>query len=116
MNPPEFINEIDETLTAEYHRVMAIDPRMRRFARALADLSFPVPTDWACHNGNDLVEFGPLSWDVFDQLVCLVEDLAEGRPLQVTVMQGAPTLFEMGSAPGPLPVPTQRTVHIEVPA
>ena len=116
MNQPESINEINETLRAEYHRVMAIDPRMRRFARALADLSFQVPTDWARHNGDDQVEFGPLSWKVFDRLVCLVEDLAEGRPVQVTVMQGGPTLFDMGSAHGPLPAPRPRTVHIEVPA
>lgn len=114
------LQQVEAALHEQFHRATAIDPRVRRFSRALADLGLPVPADWATVEqgveGADAVTFGSLSWATFDRLLCLLEDLAEGRPVQVTVMKGGPTLFDPGSAPAPYVERTASTVHMQVPA
>ena len=115
MNDPDAISEIEEVLAAAYHQAMAIDPRMRRFSRALADLGMPVPAEWATTDGEGTVEFAPISWKAFDRLVCLLEDIAGGRRVHVTVVQGGPTLFGPATPPGPMPAPAGSSIHLTVP-
>ena len=43
----QLMNEANDVLQAEYDRMMRVEPQLRRFARALADLGAPVPADWS---------------------------------------------------------------------
>lgn len=104
----------EDVLDAEYLQAMRIEPRMRRFARALTDLGAPVPRDWATADGLDSVDFGSLTAKQFDRLVCLLEDIAQNRPIVVSVMRGGPNLFAQGVPTGPVSAPVTSTVHIVV--
>ena len=118
----DLLQQIDAGLHEQLRRATAIDPRLRRFRRALLDLGLPLPTDWGTVPSTDgapdptVVEFDAIPWATFDRLVCLLEDIAEGRPVEVTVVQGGPTLFDSGPAPAPLPERAPSTAHIQVPA
>ena len=92
-------------------------------ARLAVVRRLPLPANWGtvpttADSAPDqtVVEFDAIPWSTFDRLVCLLEDIAEGRPVQVTVMQGGPTLFDSGPAPAPLPHRAPSTAHIQVPA
>ncbi len=112
---PELNDEMDEVLSAAYERMMRIEPQLRRFARAAADLGMPVPADWATQDHIDTVHFGDLTARQFDRLVCLLEDLAARRQVHVTVVRGGPSLFSAGTPGGPVAPPSPSTVHIQVP-
>lgn len=113
---PELIAEMDAVMAATYERMFRIEPQLRRFARALGDLGLPVPADWATQDHLDTVQFGDLTARQFDRLVCLLEDLAAGRNVHVTVVRGGPSLFSAGSPAGPVAPPSApSTVHIQVP-
>ena len=62
-----------------------------------------MPADWATQDDLETVHFGDLTARQFDRLVCLLEDLAAGRP--VTVVRGGPTLFSAGTPAGPVSPP-----------
>ena len=115
MNDNDFMNDTDEVLEAAYQRMMSIEPQLRRFARAMADLGAPVPNDWAARDNPDVVTFGDLSPKAFDRLVCLVEDLAANRPTTVTLMRGGSTLFDVGPTTGPVAPSVVSSVHMVVP-
>ena len=110
----QLMNEANKVLQAEYDRMMRVEPQLRRFARALADLGAPVPADWATQH-DDKVEFAPLTPKAFDRLLCLLEDLAANRPITVTVHRGGPTLFHPGPPPNPTPPPARPSIHMVVP-
>ena len=111
---PDLTHELDEVLSATYERVMRIEPQLRRFARAMADIGAPVPTEWATQDG-DTVDFKALAPKQFDRLICLMEDIAANRPIRVTVMRGGPTLFDPGVPQGPVASPVTSSVHMQVP-
>lgn len=113
---PEFAEEMNELLEAAHLRMMRIEPQLRRFSRALADLGMPVPADWASQDDPDVVQFQSLTPKQFDRLLCLLEDLAAGRTVQVTIVRGGPTLFDPGAPTGPVPAPTSSSVHMVVPS
>jgi len=111
---PDLTQELDEVLAATYERMMRIEPQLRRFARAMADIGAPVPKEWATQEG-DTVDFASLTPKQFDRLICLVEDIAANRPIRVTIMRGGPTLFDPGVPQGPVAPPMPSTVHMQVP-
>ena len=111
----ELASEMNEVLEAAYLRMMSIEPQLRRFARAMADLGAPVPKEWAKHDDPDMVTFGDLTRKQFDRLICLMEDLAARRSITVTVMRGGPSLFDAGAPAGPVSSPTPSSVHMVVP-
>ena len=111
----ELTQAMSEVLEAAHARVMCIEPQLRRFARALADLGAPVPAEWATQDDADLVQFGSLKPKQFDRLICLIEDLAANRPIHVTITRGGPTLFDPGAPAGPIARPVPSTVHLVVP-
>jgi len=47
--------------------------------------------------------------------VCLLEDIAADRPVQVTLLRGGPSLFDVGPPQGPTPAHVPSTVHMVVP-
>lgn len=111
------LEQLEAGLTQQFLRATAIDPRLRRFARAVADLGLPVPADWAVAppDPSGRVEFGSLSWGSFDRLVRLLEDLA-GQPVgRAMCAPGGATLFNPGPAPAPIIARPPSTVHIQVP-
>ena len=112
---PELNDEMDEVLSAAYERMMRIEPQLRRFARAAADLGMPVPADWAAQDHIDTVHFGDLTARQFYRLVCLLYDLPARRHVHVTVVRRAPSLFSAGTPGGPVAPPSPSTVHIQVP-
>lgn len=88
------------------------NPRLRRAVRALADLEVGVPGNWISLDDQGNASFASLPAAVFDRLVCLLEDLAEQRPVAVTVVRSGPTLFDPGAPEGPTAsTPTPSTVH-----
>ena len=89
------------------------NPQVRRMRRALTDLGAPVPEQWV-HASDDTFTFDALTATQFDRLLCLIEDLAEDRPVHVTVMSG-PRLFDPGAPAGPVAIPQQSSVHMVVP-
>lgn len=111
----ELTQETSEVLQAAHERMMRIEPQLRRFARALADLGAPVPGDWATQDDQQSVQFRSLTPKQFDRLICLVEDLAANCPIHVTITRGGPTLFDPGAPAGPLPRPARSSVHLVVP-
>ena len=102
-------------LSAEYDRMVRIEPQLRRFARALADLGAPVPAHWATQADDSRVEFAPLTPKAFDRLICLLEDIAARRPITITVQRGGATLFHAGPPPGPTTPIARPGIHMEVP-
>lgn len=111
----ELVSAMREVLDAEYQRAMCIEPQLRRFARAMADIGAPVPKDWATQDDTDMVSFGSLTPKQFDRLICLMEDIAAHRPITVTVMRSGPTLFDPGVPAGPVAPPVVSSVHMAVP-
>ena len=121
---PDFPAELAAGLAAEYHRATAVDPRIRRLQRTLADLGLPLPADWAEYStdaeGNEVLTFNDISWTVAQRLVAALEDLAARRSTSSASSGGQGTranLFSPGPAPAPqlLPPEPPSTVHIEVP-
>ncbi len=87
-------------------------PRLRCALRALADLGVSTPGDWITLDDDGNAIFAPMSAGLFDRLVCLLEDLAEQRPVNVTVARTGPTLFDPGTPEDPTtPTPAPSTVH-----
>lgn len=115
MSTDDIIRHSEEAIDAEYRRAMVIEPRMRRLQRALGDLGLPVPADWVTPNDDGTVDFSTLSERQFDQLLCLFEDIAANRPIEVIITRGGPTLFDPGAPAGPVPAPAQSSVHVVVP-
>lgn len=112
----EVEHETNEILEAAHMRITRIEPQLRRFARVMEDLGAPVPEDWATQDQAEAVTFGDLTPKAFDRLLCLVEDLAVGRNVTVTVMRGGPSLFDPGPPPGPFAPVVPSSVHIVVPS
>lgn len=112
---PEIAADTDALLQAAYDRMMRVEPQLRRFARVIGDLGLPVPEDWATQDDGDRVTFGQLTTHQFDRLLCLLEDIAARRPVQVTITRGGPTLFDPGAPAGPAVRPVASTVHLAVP-
>jgi|GEM_PF-2723812 len=121
---PEMAADLVDGLAAEYHRVVAVDPRLRRLQRALADLGLPLPAEWAEYGvddeGNEVVHFTDITWSVAQRLVSALEDLAARRSTSSSSSGGHGTranLFSPGPAPAPqlLEPEPPSTVHIEVP-
>jgi hypothetical protein len=112
---PATVNELSDLahdLQRHYLDEMRWHPRLRRAKRALADLGVAVPVDWIRLDDHGNATFTELPNRVFDHLVCLLEDLAEQRPINVTVVRTGPNLFDPGAPEGPTPTaPTQSTVH-----
>jgi len=106
--------EADEVLRAARHRMNTIEPQLRRFARAVADLALPVPPNWVEHD-HQQVTFSALSPRQFDELIRLLEDLAANRSIFVTRPPGGTALFDVGPAVGPAPAPVVSSVHMSVP-
>jgi hypothetical protein len=115
MSTDDIIRSSEAAIEAEYRRAMVVEPRQRRLARVVADLGLPVPADWATVNDDGTVEFLPLTAAEGDRLLCLLEDIAANRPVQVIVTRGSATLFEPGAPAGPVPAPHPSSVHVVVP-
>lgn len=116
MNEPNPLDvEINDVLAAALRRINTIDPQMRRFQRSLADLGMPVPSEWAEVQADETVTFSSLTLTQFDRLIRLLEDLADHRPITVTVVQGGASLFDPGAPHGPVATPRPSTVHMVVP-
>jgi hypothetical protein len=47
--------------------------------------------------------------------MCLFEDLAEGRPVNVVITRGGPTLFDPIAPQGPVQPAVPSSVHMVVP-
>jgi hypothetical protein len=110
--------QADAVLNAAYLRMNTVEPQLRRFARAAADLGLPVPADWATqpHDAADAaVVFAPLTPRRFDALIRLLEDIAANRPVVITRGQAGASLFDAGPAVGPAPAPAPSSVHMAVP-
>lgn len=90
------------------------EPQLRRMRRALADLGAAVPEEWV-HQVDGRFEFASLTPAQFDRLLCLLEDVAEHRPIEVTVMDGGPRLFDPGAPAGPVAEPRPSSIHMVVP-
>jgi hypothetical protein len=114
-NDDDLIESATEVLEAEYLRAATIEPQLRRFARALADIGAPVPAGWATQTDPATVCFGDLTARQFDRLLCLLEDLAANRPISVTIARGGATLFDPGPPAGPVAPPVVSSVHMVVP-
>jgi hypothetical protein len=106
--------EADLVLQATQRRMQTIEPQLRRFARAAADLGLPVPADWVAHDDHE-VTFSSLTPRQFDAMIRLLEDIAANRPIVVTRGQTGPSLFDVGPAVGPAPTPFVSSVHMSVP-
>lgn len=100
-----------DTRTADDH---VVAPQLRRMRRALTDLGAPVPDQWVVE-ADGTFSFASLTSPQFDRLLCLLEDLAEGRPVHVTVMGGGERLFDPGAPAGPVAAPRVSSVHMVVP-
>lgn len=113
--PNDLHVEINDVLAAALRRINTVDPQVRRFQRSIADLGMPVPPAWAEVQADETVTFSSLTLTQFDRLIRLLEDLADHRPVTVTVMQGGASLFDPGAPQGPVPTPRPSTVHMVVP-
>lgn len=120
---PEMAAELADGLAAEYHRAVAVDPRLRRLQRTLADLGLPLPADWVQYgvdeNGAECLTFAPITWATAQRLVASLEDLAARR--SSSTHSGGATPQPSLMAPDPCPSPQlltpdrPSTVHMEVP-
>jgi len=116
-NPHELEIEAAATaiLESAYARIVSVEPQLRRFAQAMADLGAPVPDGWARQDSPEAVTFGALTPAQFDRLLCLLEDLAAGRAVNVTVLRGGPSLLQTGAPAGPSASPITSIAHMVVP-
>ena len=105
----------DEIIAATLDQINRVEPQLRRFNRSISDLGLPVPADWVTANPDGTFSFASLTAAQFNRLVCLLEDIAADRPVQVTVLQGGPSLFDVGPPQGPTPAHVPSTVHMVVP-
>ncbi len=105
----------DEIIAATLQRINCIEPQLRRFSRSASDLGLPVPVDWVEVHPDGTVTFAPLTAAQFNRLVCLLEDIADDRPVNVTVVQGGASLFDVGAPQGPTPSHVASSVHMVVP-
>ena len=112
---PDPLHQIDADLAAHYEWATRIEPRLRRFDRVARDLGLDVPADWVDHSAPDVVRLGALSAAQFDRLLCLFEDLAEGRPVNVVITRGGPNLFDPIAPQGPVQPAVPSSVHMVVP-
>ncbi|MEY4338534.1 MAG: hypothetical protein RLZ14_384 [Actinomycetota bacterium] len=112
---PELEAMTDAVLGEALHRINCVEPQLRRFGRAAADLGLPVPAEWVEVLADDTVTFSNLTLTHFDRLIRLLEDLAQSRPITVTVVQGGANLFDAGAPHGPTPAPVTSSVHMVVP-
>ena len=112
---PDPFHQLDTDLAAHYKWATTIEPRLRRFARVIRDLGVDVPADWVDHSTPDVVRLGELSAAQFDRLLCLFEDLAEGRPVNVVITRGGPTLFDPIAPQGPVQPAVPSSAHMVVP-
>jgi hypothetical protein len=108
----ELANDLQRTYLDEYRW----QPRLRRAITALARLGMPVPSDWITLDHEGEATFAPLPASAFDRLVCLLEDLADDRPITITVARTGPTLFDPGAPQGPIATSTPSTVHPVIPS
>jgi hypothetical protein len=115
MSTDDIIQASEAAIEAEYRRAMVIEPRQRRLTRVLADLGLSVPAGWATVNEDGTVDFSTLAERQADQLLCLLEDIAANRPVQVIITRGGPSLFDPGAPAGPMPAPVTSSVHVVVP-
>lgn len=113
--PDAVLDAVAEILAGESLRANRFEPWMRRLRRAIRDLGLPVPAEWANVGDDGGVTFGALDARRADQLLCLLEDIAAGRPVRVIAGGGGPALFDVGPPAGPVaPVPAS-SVHMVVP-
>lgn len=116
MNDEHDLIETAEAVIQEaYVTATVIEPQLRRLRRALTDVGMPVPVEWATPNAEGGFDFGSLTATQLDRLICLLEDIAENRPIEITVMRGGPTLFDPGAPAGPVVAPSTSSVHVVVP-
>lgn len=113
------VTEVAAALAAVYRHERVVSPQLRRLTRAIADLGLPLPSDWARADGDPddpatMVSFGALSLRTLDHLVRVLEDVAANRPVEITIVQGGPTLFGPAAPPPPAPVPPTSDVHMRV--
>ena len=106
--------DVADLLETTRHRMHTVEPQLRRFARAVADLGLPVPAEWAMHDEHE-VTFSALTHKQFDAMIRLLEDIAANRPIVVTRAQAGAALFDVGPAVGPAPAPIVSSVHMSVP-
>lgn len=111
----EILDHAEDVLENEYVRITRLEPRMRRFQRVMKDLLATVPADWASIADDESVDFGSLTAAQFDRLLCLLEDIAMNRPIQITIVRGGPNLFDPGAPLGPTSGPQTSSVHMTVP-
>lgn len=114
MSDTDRLDDQHDDQHGEQHGDHVVAPQLRRLQRALVDLGAPVPDGWARSADDGRFVFGSLSPRQFDRLVCLLEDLAEHRPVEVTIM-GGPRLFDPSAPAGPVPAPRVSSVHMVVP-
>lgn len=112
---PDPLNQLDADLAAHYEWATTIEPRLRRFSRVARDLGIDLPADWVDHSDPQVVRLAPLSATQFDRLLCLLEDLHEGRPVNVIITRGGPTLFDPGAPAGPVVPAVPSSAHMVVP-
>lgn len=105
------LSELADDLQRAYLDEHRWQPRLRRAVTALERLGLPVPADWIALDDTGLATFAPLPARVFDRLLCVLEDLADDRPINVTVVRSGPTLFDPGAPEGPVAASTPSTVH-----
>ena len=111
----DLIEAAEAVIEDAYVAATVIEPQLRRFRRAFTDVGLPVPGDWATPNAEGGFDFGSLTAKQLDRLICLLEDIAENRPIEVTIMRGGPTLFDPGAPAGPSVAPRTSSVHVVVP-
>lgn len=105
------LNQLADDMQRAYLDEHRWQPRLRRAVTALERLGLPVPAHWITLDDAGTATFAPLPARVFDRLLCLLEDLADDRPINVTVVRSGPTLFDPGAPEGPVATSTPSTVH-----
>jgi len=86
------VTAAEEAVETDRLRIERLEPQLRRFARSLSDLGLIdlVGAGWAhIGKGDTTLEFGSLSLRAFDRLVCRLEDIAAGLPVQPRPVPGA---------------------------
>ena len=113
--------DVEAAMQREVTAANVVAPNMRRLHRVLDELGLPVPDDWVSIDTDadgrpTAAHFASMSWKSLDRMLCLLEDLAAGRPVTVVRPMGGPTLFDMGPAAGPTPSPRPNGLHMAVPS
>lgn len=112
---PDPLHQLDTDLAARYQWATTIEPRLRRFYRLARDLGIDLPANWVDHSDPQVARLEPLSTTQFDRLLCLFEDLLDGRPVNVIITRGGPTLFDPGAPAGPVVPAVPSSAHMVVP-